>query len=174
MQKQERSNGCTLLSDIVIHDSEASVNSETDNIDKDNTENLYVLPTLLANYRGRLLIYAGLIGVVSIFFAVFFRYYGPLVLLFGSAYLCCKASRVEADFCAGTIVEAGAVCTGISVSRLKDRVHVSFRTTDEEKPAYFKFAVPQRSSQDDFIIDAPYVIYFDITNPHVLIGFVPV
>ena len=71
MQKQERSNGSTLPSDIVIHDSEASVNSETDNMDKDNTENLYALPTLLANYRARLLIYAGLIGVVSIFFAVF-------------------------------------------------------------------------------------------------------
>ena len=165
------------LSNFINHNS-APVNSEFDNSEDFLENTSTALPTPLVLYQRKLLCISGIILVGALFFSFHFRNYAPLILLLGSAYMLFKACLVQRHFLSGQIVELGAVCTGVSVSKIKDRIHVTFRTAAEEdgngEPGYLKFAVPMRSSQDDFIVDAPYVIYFDQTNPHSLIASVQV
>ena len=99
-----------------------------------------------------------------------------LLLLLFSMYFIWRGLVVERKYRSGEVVELVATCTGIKPSFYKDRISVSFaaEAEDSEDITYYKFVVPNKKLQDDFIVGAPYVIYFDRNAEHVLMGYVQV
>ena len=118
--------------------------------------------------------YAGAVFVafISTVFTVYLKGPAPLFILLGSAYMAYLGYTVKRDYRRGEIVEQGAVCTGVKPSSIRDRVMVTFRTKVDGKERFYKFYVPSRMSQDEFIVDAPYVIYYRKNAPEALIAYV--
>lgn len=118
--------------------------------------------------------YAGAVFVafISAVFAVYLKGPAPLFILLGSVYMAYLGYTVKRDYRRGEIVELGVVCTGVKPSSVRDRVMVTFRTKVDGKERFYKFYVPSKQSQDEFIVDAPYVIYYRQNAPEALIAYV--
>lgn len=152
--------------------------AESDSVDNSekltDDSDILTLPTQLVNYRNKNFLFG--FGILSFGLAVSVAAKDVkvvLLLAIFSMYFFVRAAVVARHYASGRIVELVAVCTGIKPSQFRDRISVSFMVTSEaNQTAYFKFNVPSRRSQDDFIVGASYVIYFDKTVKNVLIGYI--
>ena len=148
-----------------------------DNLKKQN-KNIAILPlpTLLVNYRKKNIYMSVLSLAAGVLFTVTLRTWSAFMICsFMAAYLAVKAFKVEHDYNSGQIVELTAVCTGIRPSFYKDRLTAPFTAeSDDGTLAYYKFTVPNKRFQDDFIVGAPYVLYYDREMKNLLIGYVQV
>ena len=151
--------------------------SSVDNLEK-HKKNIAILPlpTSLVNYRKKNIYMSILSLAAGALFTMTLRTWAALLICsFMSIYLAVKAVRVEHDYNSGRIVELVAVCTGIKPSFYKDRLTATFTAeTDGGTQAYYKFAVPNKRLQDDFIVGAPYVLYYDRELKNLLIGYVQI
>ena len=134
------------------------------------------LPTSLVNYRKKNIYISVLSLAAGALFTMTLRTWSAfLICSFIAVYLAVKALRVEHDYNSGRLVELAAVCTGIRPSFYKDRLTATFTAeSDDGTLAYYKFTVPNKRLQDDFIVGAPYVLYYDREMKNLLIGYVQV
>lgn len=110
-----------------------------------------------------------------LFTAVLRSWSALIVCSLASVYLAFRALRVEHDYNSGRIVELAAVCTGVRPSFYKDRLTATFTAeTEDGTSAYYKFIVPDRRLLDDFIVGAPYVLYYDREAKNLLLEYVQV
>lgn len=183
--KQETSENKIVYMPNYIHENQDFVNTEldetgekvageTDNTDtNDSDEQPRFLPTPLHAYQRKLYVGSAVIGLAGVSTALFLHSYAPLLLLLGTLYLAFKAFSVRHDYFTGTIVECGVVCSSVRPSQIRDRVSVTFRSHDGDNASYYLFVVPRRHDADEFIPDCQYVIYFDVSNPHALLAYMP-
>ena len=157
------------------------VNAVDEAVDKSEklseSDDILPLPTQLVNYRNKNYFAALMLIGVGVVFSVFVHDFKPILLfLLFSSYFIWRGIVVEREYRSGRIAELVATCTGIKPSFYKDRIAVTFAAEAEEEDnfTYYKFVVPNKKLQDDFIVGAPYVIYFDRNSEHVLMGYVQV
>ena len=157
------------------------INASDEAVDKSEkqpeSDDILPLPTQLVNYRNKNYFGAFILICAGIGFSLFVHDYKPILLfLLFSAYFVWRGIVVEREYRSGQIAELVATCTGIKPSFYKDRIAVTFAAEAEEEDnlTYYKFVVPNKKLQDDFIVGAPYVIYFDRNSAHVLMGYVQV
>ena len=153
---------------------------ETDLVDKNEkhiTDGVIVpLPTELVNYRSKNFFAAGFLFVGSIAVSLYMKDLKPLLfcLLF-SSYFVWRGLATAGDYRSGRIAEIVATCTGIKPSFYRDRTTVTFAAQGEDNAlAYYKFVLPTRKAEEDFIVGAVYVVYFDRTASHTLIACVQI
>lgn len=129
------------------------------------------LPEPLKEFRNKQFFGAALLAVGAIVVTLAFKNYGGLVLLLGTAYYAYNGLNISRKYYTGQIKEVTAICSGMRAATIKERTLVTFREEHEDGHfAYHKFFVPGKNAEDDFIINAPYVIYYDLANPNVLVG----
>ena len=157
------------------------VNASEEAVDKSEklleSDDILPLPTQLVNYRNKNYLGGLLLIGVGVAFSVFVHDFKPVLLfILFSMYFVWRGLVVEREYRSGQIAELVATCTGIKPSFYKDRIAVTFAAEAEEEDdfTYYKFVVPNKKLQDDFIVGAPYVIYFDRNAAHVLMGYVQV
>ena len=134
------------------------------------------LPTSLVNYRNKNLLVSAITLAAGLLFTATLRTWSACIICtLASVYLAFKAISVEHDYNSGNIIEITAVCMGIQPSFYRDWLTATFASkTDEGESSYFKFIVPDKRLQDDFIVGAPYVLYYDRDAKNLLLGYVQV
>lgn len=179
MNKDENNQKIVSINEYI--DTEEEYDEELSNIEEDSVDNseklddvndILPLPTPLVNYRNKNFLIG--FGIVALGLAISisvkdFKIF--LLLSLFSIYFLGRAIVVARHYNTGRIIELIVTCTGIKPSKLADKTAVSFRAESETgHPVYFKFNVPSRRSQDDYIVGASYVIYFDSFAQNTLIG----
>ena len=134
------------------------------------------LPTSLVNYRNKNLLVSAITLAAGLLFTATLRTWSACIICtLASVYLAFKAISVEHDYNSGNIIEITAVCMGIQPSFYRDRLTATFAAkTDEGESSYFKFIVPDKRLQDDFIVGAPYILYYHRDTKNLLLGYVQV
>ena len=147
---------------------------EVDKTEKQPKNSIIVLlPTQLVNYRNKNFF----VSAVTLFFGFGFSIYvcdAAFLLLSAlfAAYFLWKGASVSFRYHNGRIAELTAICTGIMPSFYRDRFTVTFAVQSEADDfVYYKFVVPCKRNQEDFIIGARYVIYFDRNAVRSLLGY---
>ena len=158
-------------SDELTNDSMQDQSDEAGEVD----EQPFFIPTPLILYQRKMYITAAAFALLAAALYVAFKNLTPLVFLMGSAYMVYKGISVERDFKNGNLVEVGVVCVAVRPSAVRDRVSLTFKANEEDGGSYYRFVVPAKKYvSEEFIVDSPYVIYFDVSNPHALIAYVQV
>ena len=131
------------------------------------------IPQPLMQYVFKLCIGAFLCFVVSITSAITCSSIMPLILLGGTALFVFKIYVLFCNYQQGNIEEIAVICTGLKASRIRDRVTVTFREVNdtEELQRCFKFIIPSKKTQDEFIVNSSYLIYFDKNNIDILLAW---
>lgn len=134
------------------------------------------LPTSLVNYRNKNLLMSAASLAAGLLFSATLRTWSAFIIcLLASVYLSFKALSVEHNYNCGRIVEIAAVCTGIRPSFYRDRLTATFTSDNADgDSSYFRLFVPDKRLQDDFIVGAPYVLYYDRDSKNLLIGYVQI
>ena len=134
------------------------------------------LPTSLVNYRNKNLLMSAITLATGLLFTATLRTWSACIICtLASIYLAIKAISVEHDYNCGKIVEIAAVCTGIRPSFYRDRLTATFTSESVDgESSYFKFIVPDKRLQDDFIVGAPYILYYHRDAKNLLLGYVQV
>lgn len=134
------------------------------------------LPTSLVNYRNKYLLVSAITLAAGLLFTATLRTWSACIICtLASIYLAFKAICVEHDYNCGKIVEIAAVCTGIRPSFYRDRLTATFTSDNADgESSYFKFIVPDKRLQDDFIVGAPYILYYDRDTKNLLLGYIQV
>lgn len=149
-----------------------SEDAQNDTPTEDTPETHEEIPVPLQQHSIKQYVGAVFVAFISAVFTVYLKGPAPLFILLGSVYMAYLGYTVKRDYRRGEIVEQGAVCTGVKPSSVRDRVMVTFRAKVDGKERFYKFYVPSRKSQDEFIVDAPYVIYYRKNAPEALIAYV--
>ena len=134
------------------------------------------LPTSLVNYRNKYLLVSAITLAAGLLFTATLRTWSACIICtLASIYLTFKAICVEHDYNCGKIVEIAAVCTGIRPSFYRDRLTATFTSDNADgESSYFKFIVPDKRLQDDFIVGAPYILYYHRDTKNLLLGYVQI
>ena len=134
------------------------------------------LPTSLVNYRNKNLLMSAISLAAGLLFTATLRTWSACIICtLASVYLAFKAISVEHDYNSGNIIEITAVFMGIQPSFYRDWLTATFASkTDEGESSYFKFIVPDKRLQDDFIVGAPYILYYHRDKKNLLLGYVQV
>ena len=134
------------------------------------------LPSVLVNYRNKNYFGAFMLLVIGGVLSFCVKDWKPMVLFtFFMAYFVWRGLSIANDYRKGRIVEIVATCTGIKPSAYMDRITVTFAAASEDDTlVYYKFVVPTKKAEEDFIVGAVYVIYFDLAMQHSLMGHVQV
>ena len=155
------------------------VDSAGESVDKNkkhNCDDIVPLPTELVNYRNKNFYAAGILLVIGVVVALYVKDWKPLMLfILFCAYFVWRGMVVAKDYSSGKIAEVVATCTGIKPSFYKDRITVTFAAEDQDGAlSYFKFVIPTRKAEEEFIVGATYVIYFDRVATHTQMGYVQI
>lgn len=147
---------------------------DADIVDEDTAEqDPSFLPGPLVEYRFKKLLLVGGIALGSVFLAILAKNVSFLVLMVGSVYYGYEAFMVAKKYHKGEILEVPVVCTAVKAAQFRNQVSVTFVEEDEEENMhYYKFSVPDKRAEENFVVNAPYVIYFDISNPSFLMAYV--
>ena len=134
------------------------------------------LPSELVNYRNKNFLGAVMLFAIGISICLFVHEWTPIFLFaFFAVYFVFRGLMVAKKYRDGVIVEIVATCTGLKTATYRDRITVTFAAPSESGSlVYYKFIVPSRKAEEDFIVSATYAIYFDQYSPHALIGCVQV
>ena len=147
-------------------------NSDTDEEKADDGSDDYI-PTAIIQYRQKQFFLAGLLAGISLLCCLVFRSFSPTVFLIGTVYYAHVGMNAVKMYKQGEIYELAAICSGTKPGQIKNRTMVTFRVElDDGGFTYFKFYLPGKKVDDDFIVNAPYVIYFSKNNPQYLISYV--
>ena len=131
------------------------------------------IPGAVLEYRKKQYFVAALLAGVGIFASFVFGHLSPMVMLIGTVYYIFIGRHAVKDYREGRICELAAICSGVRASPIKNRSIVTFRAELEDGSfKYYKFFVPGRNAEEQFIVNAPYAIYFSIDNENYLIGSV--
>ena len=105
------------------------------------------------------------------------RAISPCLLCLFSVYLCWRALCVGERYKSGRIREIAVLCTSVSPSRIRNTLIVTFRTEENDCSSgqeYFRFINQSKSEIGNFLVNHPYVIYYDTTDPQTLLTYVTV
>lgn len=168
----ESSDSSQVKNEKIFDVNEDELTEKAENIEV--TENLPV-PQAIIGHRNKLFLVSCAFFVASISICLYLKSYEPLILLLGTGYFAFQGVTVVSRFNNGYIREIPAICTGVKVSTIRDRMTVTFKTLlDDESDdgeEYFRFMnLPKRKS-DEFSVDHPYIIYYDIDSPQTLIAY---
>ena len=162
-------------SDIVL---DCSSDSSPGLIDKtknpNNNNGILLLPTQLVNYRNKNYFASAAALVIGFGFSLYVGDKMPFLLfaLFSSFFFC-KGISIADRYRRGRIAELTATCTGIIPSFYRDRFTVTFAAlSDGNEYVYYRFIVPNKRNQEEFVIGAMYVIYFDRDTVRNLLGYI--
>ena len=136
------------------------------------------LPCAIRSCQVKLYTAAGLFFVFSLSICEYLHSFAPSLLAAFSVYILWKGFNVGRRFRSGAIREIAVCCTGVKSSRYRNSMTVMFQTEElpgsEVPQKYFRFSNQPRSAENDFIVDHPYMIYFDIENPQTLLAYVSI
>jgi len=138
-----------------------------------NNGDILLLPTQLVNYRNKNYFASVAALVLGFGFSLYVGDKMPFLLctLFASFFFC-KGISVAERYHKGRIAELTATCTGIMPSFYRDRFTVTFAArSDGDDYVYYRFIVPNKHNQEEFVIGAMYVIYFDRETVRTLLGY---
>ena len=141
-----------------------------DEVEEDPVE----IPAALLRYEMKMYVtgFALLVGAIGA--AVYLKAPHPLILLVGVAFFTYKGLSMKKRFLNGAIREVAAICSGAKVSQLRDHATLTFRTpkvNECDNVEFFNFENQTKRSVDKFIPGQPYLIYYDIENPHNLLCY---
>ena len=141
---------------------------------EDSAQTAALLPPAIHEYMVKTLLGAIVFAIGSIVISVYMHSFGPLVLLLGAAYFGYKSFAVRGRYFNGFIAEVPAICTNVKPARWQDRVVVTFKSVPddpEEPPEFYQFSNLSKKSEDRFMPGHPYMIYYDVDEPKVLINY---
>ena len=104
------------------------------------------------------------------------RRYQVKLLCVSSIFLIAGLSVGE-RYKSGRIREIAVLCTSVSPSRIRNTLIVTFRTEENDCSSgqeYFRFINQSKSEIGNFLVNHPYVIYYDTTDPQTLLTYVTV
>lgn len=132
------------------------------------------IPAALLRYEVKMYVtgFALLVGAIGA--VVYLKAPHPLILLLGVAFFAYKGLTMKKRFLNGEIREVAAICSGAKVSQLRDHATLTFRTpkvNEYDNVEFFNFENQTKRSVDKFIPGQPYLIYYDIENPHNLLCY---
>ena len=132
------------------------------------------LPTQLVNYRNKNYFVSFSVMILGVAFSIYVCEWTPALLcgLF-SVFFLWKGATVASRYNNGRIAELTATCTGVRPSFYRDRFTVTFAAQSEEDDyIYYMFTVPNKRNQDEFVVGAMYIIYFDREATRTLLGHI--
>ena len=136
------------------------------------------LPCAIRSCQVKIYTAAALFFVFSLSTCEYLHSSAPSLLAAFSVYLLWKGFNVGRRFRSGAIREITVCCTGVKSSRYRKSMTVLFRTEEvprsEVPQEFFRFSNQPKSAENDFIVDHPYVIYFDIENPQTLLAYISI
>ena len=135
------------------------------------------LPYALAGHRLKLYAVATVFVVAGIAIAIYLKSFAPLLLVLFSGYFWWQGFNVLRRYRSCLIREVAVLCTSVKPSRIRDAMTLTFRTVgDEANPdqEYFKFLNQPKRTADEFVVNSPYVIYFDTESPQTLLGYIDI
>lgn len=155
----------------VNHEFKLKNPEETDNTAKMAQNEL---PEALALYRYKMYINGILIAILSTFVCIYFKIMSPIILMLGSAMMFYKGFSLQKKFLNGEIQEREVICTDVKESFVKERLTLTFTTVvnNSQQQEYLHFYNMPKKKVDDFSINSPYLVYFDQTDPHVLLNYI--
>lgn len=135
------------------------------------------LPYAIRRYQVKLLFVSSIFLIAGLSISLHLRAISPCLLCLFSVYLCWRALCVGERYKSGRIREIAVLCTSVSPSRIRNTLIVTFRTEVENCPSgqeYFRFINQSKSEIGNFLVNHPYVIYYDTTDPQTLLTYVTV
>lgn len=161
------------------HDSNDQIPMSVPDSDAENSDFKEVLlPSALSLHSLKLKMIAVVFCVAGIAVTLYLKSYGPLSLLAFALYFMYRGISIKKRYQNGLIREVAVLCTGVKSSNIRDRMTVTFRTEDDEEAdchqEYFKFTNISKRKADDFLLNYPYLIYFDLENPQALLGYIEI
>lgn len=131
------------------------------------------VPQPIIEYRNKKFLAAGLLLFLATLMAVVLRNMSPFILVVGSLYYMWDGITAARRYHMGKIYEVAVICSGVKASERKNRVLVTFREEKDDGTFYYhKFYVQGAKNEDAFIVNAPYVIYWEDSNPNYLIAYI--
>lgn len=128
------------------------------------------LPEPLYRARNKQLLIAAVFAIGGVGLIVAFHDFAFAAILLPVGYLIFNGISIQRSFKAGDIVEEVAVCQAVKASQMRKNTLVVFATS-EEQPRYFQFTYPGTKYTDEFIVNAVYLIYFNVNSPSTLISY---
>lgn len=136
------------------------------------------LPGPLQAYISRVFVVAAAFLIGAIAFAFYFKSLGPLALLLGTVYFVYQGVSVSRRWKLGFVRELPVICTNVKTSAVGNRTTVTFRTEPDGElgveAEFFRFLNMPKKTADEFMPGHPYMIYYDVDNPQMLINFVDI
>lgn len=151
--------------------------SNRESVDKSEKQSeidaILPLPTQLVNYRNNNYFVSAAVLILGTAFSIYVREWTPSLLcaLFAAFFLW-KGATVSRRYNSGRIIELTATCTGVRPSFYRDRFTVTFAAQSDDDFLYYKFTVPNKRNQEEFVVGAMYIIYFDRDSAQSLLGYI--
>ena len=147
-------------------------------VGEEQAEAVASLPLPLQAYISRVFVVAALFLLAAIACAAYFKSLGPLALLLGTAYFAYQGANISKRWRLGLVRELPAICTNVKISSVGNRATVTFRTEPDEElgteAEIFRFLNMPKRSAENFVPGHPYMIYYDVDNPQMLINYVDI
>ena len=154
-------------------DSEITDETETELLENSESDNKSKLvPYAIYAFRAKMLIAAAAFAVGGFGLAYALKSYTPLFFILPAMYFVYNSYHIVRRYNMGFIREIPALCSAIKVNPMSKNATATFVTVPEtgENPEFFRFTNISKRMAEQFVEQYPYIVYFDIADPHTLIG----
>lgn len=151
--------------DDLQEDTQESLNAENSEQDEK-----FGLPPALHTLRVKQYVTGGFIFFLSIGLAIVCKDWHLLALMLLSVWFVYNGFVLSRHYNEGQIEEKLLVCVSVKKSTIQDMVSVGFRT-DDEYPSFYQFKIPGKRRADDFIPNAAYLVYYNVSTPSQLLAY---